>query len=99
MSASFNVRTGNPMGPGRFSMRSSAPVPFPPLPSSHRRQHDLAVVTLAAGDNAHKWYSVTGPAMMRYARRVEADFITLEGYSGQPHPLINKFRVRQVLDE
>ena len=37
--------------------------------------------------------------MKRYADKVKADLIVIEGYSSQPYAMANKFRVRQVFDE
>jgi hypothetical protein len=65
----------------------------------HKRNSDLAVVTWVAGEEAYKWFSVTGPAMRRYAKRVMADFVVIEGLSAQPYLLSNKFRVSQVIEE
>jgi hypothetical protein len=90
--------SGAPPG-GQFTRRKSVIMPFPNLPTSHRRRSALAIVTWIAGDAAYKWFSVTGPAMKHYADKVKADFIVLEGYSSQPYFMANKFRVRQVFDE
>ncbi len=84
---------------GKFTYRNSFIMPFPSLPTSHKRCSDIAVVTWVAGDDAYKWFSITGPVMKHYADKVRADFIVLEGYSCQPYFLANKFRVRQVFDE
>ena len=84
---------------GKFPRREVFVAPFPPLPTDHEKRSGQAVVTWIAGASARKWYSVTGPAMRRYADRVGADFIVLEGYTRQPYPMANKFRVRHVFDE
>ena len=84
---------------GKFAYRESVILPFPPLPMVHKRKSDLAVVTWVAGDAAYKWFSVTGPAMRRYAEKVKADFVVIEGFAGQPYSLSNKFRVRQVIEQ
>lgn len=84
---------------GKFSRRESCVTPFPALPTLHTRRSDLAVVTWVAGDVGYKWFSVTGPWMKRYADRVGADLVVLEGFAAQPYYLANKFRVRQVFDE
>ncbi|HZU14652.1 MAG TPA: hypothetical protein VFB58_17585 [Chloroflexota bacterium] len=99
MSAPFSISTGKITPLGEFSYRTSVVLPFPPLPTPHRRGSDRAVVTWVAGDAAYRWFSVTGPAMKRYADRTGADLVVLEGHAGQPFPLINKFRVRQVFEE
>jgi hypothetical protein len=86
----------SPTGP--FCYRESVILPFPPLPA-HERKSDRAVVTWVAGDAAYKWFSVTGPFMKRYAEKVGADFIVIEGFAGQPFALGNKFRIRQVVEQ
>ena len=73
-------------------------LPFAPLPAHHRTS-DIAVVTWVAGEKAYEWFSITGPAMKRYADRVGADLIVLDGFGGQPYGLANKFRVKQVLTQ
>jgi hypothetical protein len=83
----------------RFTSRQSFVAPFPELPPLHDKRSSQAVVTWIAGENAHKWFSITGPAMKRYAERIGADFIVLEGFGGQPFVLTNKFRVRQVFEQ
>jgi hypothetical protein len=88
----------NPSLLGTFSTRETMVFPFAPLPP-HRRTSDKAVVTWVAGEKAYEWFSVTGPAMKRYASRVGADFVVLDGFAGQPYLLASKFRVQQVLTE
>jgi hypothetical protein len=84
---------------GTFSLRTTTVLPFTPLPEPHSRRSDVAVVTWVAGEAAYRWFSITGPAMKRYADRVGADFVVLDGFGGQPYLLANKFRVRQVLTQ
>src|SRR5467141_5208671 len=83
---------------GQFSYRESVILSFPPLPA-RKRKSDRAVVTWVAGDVAYKWFSVTGPCMKRYAEKVRADFVVLDGFAGQPYALSNTFRVRQVIEQ
>jgi hypothetical protein len=90
---------GQPLPSLAFTARISVALPFPPLPTGHSRRSERAVVTWVAGEAAYRWFSVTGSAMKLYADRVGADFIALEGFAGQPYPLVNKFRVRQVFEE
>lgn len=89
----------NPGLLGTFSTRETMVFPFEPLPSAHRRRADIALVTWVAGEKAYEWFSVTGPAMRRYATRVGADLVVLDGFGGQPYALANKFRVQQVLTQ
>src|SRR5215213_6970354 len=99
MSRPENLPTEQPAPIGTFKYHKSVVMPFPPLPTTHERSSDLAVVTWVAGDKAYKWFSVTGPAMQRYAEKVKADFVVIEGFAGQPYPLSNKFRIRQVIEQ
>jgi hypothetical protein len=98
MSAIDNRLLRNPPLLGAFSTLETICLPFAPLPP-HRRASDKAVVTWIAGEGAYQWFSVTGPAMQRYAARVGADFVVLDGFGGQPYALANKFRVKQVFTE
>ncbi len=94
-----DIPDGQPLPSLAFTTRTSVALPFPPLPTSHKRTSERALVTWVAGEAAYRWFSVTGPAMERYARRVGADLVVIEGFAGQPYPLINKFRVRQVITQ
>ena len=98
MSAIDNRLLRNPPLLGAFSTLETTCLPFAPLPS-RRRTSDKAVVTWVAGERAYQWFSVTGPAMQRYATRVDADLVVLDGFGGQPYVLANKFRVKQVFTE
>jgi hypothetical protein len=99
MSLPDGLSTGGAPPSGKFTHRQSFIMPFPALPTPHKRRSDNAVVTWVAGEAAYKWFSITGPAMRRYADAVHADLIVLEGYGAQPYLMANKFRVRQVFDE
>ena len=94
---SLEIKLSSPIG--KFNYRKSVVIPFPPLPMLHKRNHDKAIVTWVAGDEAYKWFSITGSAMKFYANRVGADFVVIEGYSGQPYLLSNKFRLKQVFEQ
>ena len=83
---------------GNFSLRETTVLPFAPLPEHHRTS-DIAVVTWVAGDKGYEWFSITGPAMKRYADWVGADLIVIEGFGGQPYLMANKFRVKQTLTQ
>jgi hypothetical protein len=98
MSPLNNRFVGNPALLGTFSLRTTSVRKFPPLPP-HDRTSDNAVVTWVAGEAAQRWLSITGPAMSRYAHRVKADLVVIEGYAGQWYELANKFRAQQVLTE
>ena len=98
MSPLNNRFVGNPALLGTYSLRTSSVRKFRPLPQ-HDRAHDNAVVTWVAGEAAQRWFSITGPAMARYAKHVKADLIVIEGYEGQWYPLANKFRAQQVLTQ
>ena len=98
MSPLNNRFLSDPAVLGTFSLRSSSVREFPPLPP-HSRKAENAVVTWVAGDAAQRWFSITGPAMERYARRVKADLVVIEGYTGQWYSLANKFRAQQVLTQ
>jgi hypothetical protein len=98
MSAIDNRLLRNPPLLGVFSTLETTCLPFAPLPL-RQRTSDKAVVTWVAGEKAYQWFSVTGPAMQRYATRVGADLVVLDGFGGQPYALANKFRVKQVITE
>jgi hypothetical protein len=98
MSAIDNRLLRNPPLLGAFSTLETTCLPFAPLPP-RRRTSDKAVVTWIAGERAYQWFSVTGPAMQRYAASVGADLVVLDGFGGQPYVLANKFRVKQVFTE
>ena len=98
MSTLNNRFVNDPPILGTFSLRSSSVRRFPPLPP-HERKSDNAVVTWVAGDAARRWFSITGPAMARYAERVKADLVVITGYTEQWYALANKFRARQVLTQ
>jgi hypothetical protein len=99
MSPFENVYISNPALLGTFSLQTTVVLPFPPLPTTYPRHSDVAVVTWVAGQAAYELFSLTGPAMKRYADRVKADLVVLDGFAGQPYALANKFRARQVLVE
>lgn len=99
MSLPDGMSTNGAPPSGKFSPLKTEVLPFPRLPTGHHRRSQNVVVTWIAGESARRWFSVTGPAMARYATAIGADFVVLEGYTSQPYPLANKFRVKQLFDE
>ncbi len=99
MSLPDGMSTNGAPPSGKFSPLKTQVLPFPSLPREHRRQSQNAVATWIAGEAGRRWFSVTGPAMARYAECIRADLVVLEGYTCQPYSMANKFRVKQLFDE
>ncbi|MGV3486792.1 MAG: hypothetical protein ACO1RT_20420 [Planctomycetaceae bacterium] len=64
----------------------------PPLEAAR----DLAVITIAGGQQSLELLEITGPRMQAYAERCGADFHAITTNVHPTYPLANKFRLRSL---